>query len=42
MVDEDGYFPEDVAAGYDEASADMSEPSVVTPAVQGEGSRCRS
>ena len=32
-VDEDGYFGERVAARYDESTADMSEPSVVEPAV---------
>lgn len=42
MVDEDRNFSEGVAAGYDGASAGMFEPSVVTPAVPEEGSRCRS
>jgi SAM-dependent methyltransferase len=34
MTDEDGYFGEDVAARYDESSADMFEPAVVEPAVE--------
>ncbi|MEE1671407.1 hypothetical protein RCR19_38875 [Streptomyces sp. WAC07094] len=42
MVDEDRNFSEGVAAGYDGASAGMFEPSVVTPTVPEEGSRCRS
>ena len=33
MPDEDGYFGEQVAARYDESSADMFEPAVVEPAV---------
>src|SRR5260370_22273829 len=33
MDDEDGYFGERVAAGYDESSADMFEPAVVDAAV---------
>ncbi|MEU4807376.1 class I SAM-dependent methyltransferase [Actinosynnema sp. NPDC023587] len=33
MTDEDGYFGERVAAGYDESSAEMFEPGVVGPAV---------
>jgi SAM-dependent methyltransferase len=33
MVDEDGYFDESVAAGYDESAAGMFEPGVVEPAV---------
>ena len=33
MPDEDGYFGEDVAARYDEASGEMSDPAVVAPAV---------
>jgi SAM-dependent methyltransferase len=33
MDDEDGYFGERVAAGYDESSADMFEPGVVAAAV---------
>jgi SAM-dependent methyltransferase len=33
-VDEDGYFGEDVAATYDESTADMSDPGVVGPAVE--------
>jgi SAM-dependent methyltransferase len=32
-VDEDGYFDEDVATGYDEAAAEMFDPAVVDPAV---------
>ncbi|MEW2471211.1 hypothetical protein AB0919_40475 [Streptomyces sp. NPDC046994] len=40
MVDKDGNFSEGIAAGY--ASAGMFEPSVVTPALLEEGSRCRS
>ncbi|MET8638149.1 hypothetical protein ACWEQ2_42015 [Streptomyces sp. NPDC004096] len=42
MVDEDGNFSEGVAAGYAGAAAGMFEPSVVTPTVLEEGSRCRS
>ncbi|WP_367322332.1 class I SAM-dependent methyltransferase [Streptomyces sp. HUAS ZL42] len=34
MVDEDGYFGESVAAGYDESSAEMFQPGVVEPAVE--------
>ncbi|WP_406444277.1 class I SAM-dependent methyltransferase [Streptomyces sp. NBC_01613] len=33
MLDEDGYFGESVAAGYDESSADMFASDVVEPAV---------
>ncbi|MEV5429026.1 class I SAM-dependent methyltransferase [Streptomyces sp. NPDC052701] len=33
MSDEDGYFPESVAAAYDESAADMFRPEVVDPAV---------
>jgi len=33
VPDEDGYFGEQVAARYDESSADMFEPAVVEPAV---------
>ncbi|MCX5049019.1 MULTISPECIES: class I SAM-dependent DNA methyltransferase [unclassified Streptomyces] len=33
MLDEDGYFGESVAAGYDESAADMFAPDVVGPAV---------
>ena len=33
MPDEDGYFGEDVAARYDESSAEMFDPAVVEPAV---------
>ena len=32
-MDEDGYFGESVAAGYDESTAEMSAPGVVEPAV---------
>lgn len=32
MSDEDGFFGEPVAAGYDESSADMFAPGVVDPA----------
>lgn len=34
MDDEDGYFGECVAAGYDESLADMFEPGVVDPAAE--------
>jgi SAM-dependent methyltransferase len=33
VPDEDGYFGEDVAARYDESSAEMFDPAVVEPAV---------
>lgn len=33
MVDEDGYFPERVAARYDESAADLFRPEAVDPAV---------
>ncbi|MBC2903377.1 methyltransferase domain-containing protein [Streptomyces cupreus] len=33
MLDEDGYFGEKIAAGYDDGSADMFRPDVVDPAV---------
>jgi SAM-dependent methyltransferase len=33
VLDEDGYFGEDVAARYDESSAEMFDPAVVDPAV---------
>ncbi|MET7476530.1 class I SAM-dependent methyltransferase [Streptomyces sp. NPDC005648] len=33
MLDEDGYFGEDIAAGYDDSSADMFRPEAVDPAV---------
>ncbi|MGW0995191.1 class I SAM-dependent DNA methyltransferase [Streptomyces sp. NPDC002523] len=33
MSDQDGYFGESVAAGYDESSAEMFDPGVVAPAV---------
>ncbi|MGW2516406.1 class I SAM-dependent DNA methyltransferase [Streptomyces sp. NPDC001617] len=33
MLDEDGYFGEDVAARYDDSSADMFRPEAVSPAV---------
>ncbi|WP_328431725.1 MULTISPECIES: class I SAM-dependent DNA methyltransferase [unclassified Streptomyces] len=33
MLDEDGYFGESVAAGYDESAADMFAPDMVGPAV---------
>ena len=33
MPDEDGYFGEEVAARYDESSAEMFDPAVVEPAV---------
>ncbi|WP_345014467.1 class I SAM-dependent methyltransferase [Streptomyces shaanxiensis] len=33
MIDADGYFGENIAATYDESTADMSRPDVVGPAV---------
>ena len=33
MSDEDGYFGEPVAAGYDQSAAEMFDPGVVSPAV---------
>jgi SAM-dependent methyltransferase len=33
MLDSDGYFGENIAATYDESTADMSRPDVVDPAV---------
>ncbi|MFJ8630226.1 class I SAM-dependent DNA methyltransferase [Streptomyces sp. NPDC093568] len=33
MIDEDGYFGENIAAGYDDSAADMFSPAVVDPAV---------
>ena len=34
MSDEDGYFGEPVAAGYDQSAAEMFDPGVVSPAVE--------
>ena len=34
MLDADGYFGENIAATYDESTADMSRPDVVDPAVE--------
>ncbi|MGW2833402.1 class I SAM-dependent DNA methyltransferase [Streptomyces sp. NPDC001286] len=33
MLDEDGYFGEEIAAGYDDSAADMFRPEVVGPVV---------